>query len=124
VLAFDAKVDETQIVVEACLDRYRALGIDAEAISWDRVTLEDLSTNATPVIKTERRLDWILTRDTPRRAHALVFRRLVGEGWTVHALVSLETLGKAHRELRGAPIRLQGWWIDERGVHFGRPEIP
>ncbi|NOY56476.1 MAG: hypothetical protein GXP34_10885 [Actinobacteria bacterium] len=123
-LAFDAKVEETQIVVEACLDRYRALGLDAEAVSWDRVTLEDLSMNVTPLIKTERRLDWILTRDIPRRADALVFKRLVGEGWTVHALVPTGMLGEAHRELRGTPVRLQGWWMSEGGVHFGRPEIP
>ncbi|NIA24881.1 MAG: hypothetical protein GWP04_04865 [Gammaproteobacteria bacterium] len=123
-LACDTKVDKAEIVVEACLDRYRMLGIEAEAISWDRITLEDPSTNVTPVIKTERRLDWILTRDIPHRAHALVFERLVGEGWAVHALVPMELLGEAHRELRGTPIRLQGWWIGEGGVHFGRPEIP
>jgi len=123
-LAFDTRVDETEVVVEACLDRYRALGLEAEALSWDQVSLDDLSRHATPVIKTERRFDWILARETPCGADGPLLSRLAGEGWTVHVLVSMDRVGEAHRELRGTPIRLQGWWIDEGDVHFGRPEIP
>lgn len=121
-LAFDTKVDETEIIVEACLNRYHALGIEAEAISWSSISLDDVT--VCPVIKTDRRLDWIVARDTPSNAQITVFALMADEGWTVHALVPMEQLGAAHAELRGAPVRLQGWWIDDGGVHFGRPEIP
>ncbi len=123
-LAFDQKVDETETIAEACLDRYRALGIQAETIPWKTISLDNLDTSTDPVIKTDRRLDWIIGQETAPQRHAAVFGRLVAQGWAVHALVPMELLGETHRSLRGTPIRLQGWWIDEGGVHFGRPEIP
>jgi hypothetical protein len=123
-LAYDERVHATGIVLDACLDRYRRLGVAAEPLEWDRVDLHGPEVRTATVVRTERRLDWILTADTPLGDHVPLFERLVAEGWTVHALVPIETLGGAHRALRGCPIRLQGWWTDGGGVHFGRPEIP
>lgn len=49
---------------------------------------------------------------------------LLGKGWTLIVLVSLDRLGEAHGALRGTPCVLQGWWDDGLGVQFGAPERP
>ncbi len=49
---------------------------------------------------------------------------LAGRGWDTVALVPLERLGEAHQALRGAPCRLQPWWLEGDDIQFGCWEIP
>ena len=51
-------------------------------------------------------------------------RILDSRGWQVSVLLPLHRLGEAHAILRGAPCRLQPWWIDDSEVCFGSYETP
>ncbi len=50
--------------------------------------------------------------------------RLAGSGWHVVCLVPVASMGEAHAALRGAPCRLQPWWLAGGDVAFGRCETP
>ena len=123
-LAYEEKLLGTEDVVGACLDRYRSVGIPAREVQWQSLALNHAVPEQTSVIVTDRRLDWVLPPNVRPDDHASLFRRLAADEWTIHILLPLESLGEAHRALRTTPVLLQGWWSDEGGVHFGRPEIP
>ena len=46
------------------------------------------------------------------------------QGWDVTVLAPLALMGDTHRLLRGAPIALQPWWIDDDHVLYGAFERP
>lgn len=124
-LAYETTLLETEAIVDACIDRYHATGLSARAVTWTRFGLERASDDeASVVVSDECCLDWILASHADPGSHRPIFRRLAADGWRVHVLVPLDRLGDAHRGLRGAEVMLQGWWTDDGGVHFGRPEIP
>ncbi|MFZ0492286.1 MAG: hypothetical protein WAM81_03690 [Acidimicrobiia bacterium] len=123
-LAYEPTVLETETIVDACLDRYRAAGLSARPVAWSRLALDEAADDQASVIVSNECLDWVLTPLGDPAAHRPVFRRLAADGWQVHVLVPLERMGEAHRGLRGVAVRLQGWWLDDGSVHFGRPEIP
>jgi hypothetical protein len=124
VLAYEEKLLGTEDVVEACLDRYRSAGIPAREVRWESLSLSNAAPEHAPVIITDGRLDWVLPPNGQPGDHVSLFRRLAADEWTIHILLPLEALGEAHRALRTTPVFLQGWWADEGGVQFGRPEIP
>lgn len=49
---------------------------------------------------------------------------LAAKGWQPVVLIALDRIGEAHGELRGAPCRLQPWWVVDGTVVFGSFEIP
>lgn len=49
---------------------------------------------------------------------------LAGKGWRPIVLIALEHVGEAHGELRGAPCRLQPWWVVDDRIVFGGFEKP
>ncbi|MFQ5555474.1 MAG: hypothetical protein ACE5GC_08925 [Acidimicrobiia bacterium] len=49
---------------------------------------------------------------------------LAARGWSVDVLVPSCRLGEAHAGLRGAPCRLQPWWVDDSEISFGGYETP
>ena len=49
---------------------------------------------------------------------------LAARGWSVDVLVPSYRIGEAHAGLRGAPCRLQPWWIDDSEISFGGYETP
>jgi hypothetical protein len=58
-------------------------------------------------------------------AAAEAVRHLAAAGWEVSLLVPASLVGEAHRLLRGAPVRLQPWWLGPNDdVCFGAPEVP
>jgi hypothetical protein len=124
VLAYEEKLLGTEEIVAACLDRYRAAAIPARPVAWDRIGLDYATVEQASVIVTDRHLDWVLSPHTRPDDHTPLFRRLDADGWTIHVVVPLESLGETHAALRTAPVLLQAWWADGGGVHFGRPEIP
>ncbi len=124
-LAYETTLLETESIVDACLDRYHALGFSAHPVEWSRLALDQAADDqASVVVSDECCLDWIVSPRVDPVDYRPIFRRLAGDGWQVHVLVALERLGEAHRGLRGVDVMLQGWWTDDGGVHFGRPEIP
>jgi hypothetical protein len=51
-------------------------------------------------------------------------RSLTSAEWTACVLTSLGRMATAHEELRGTPVRLQGWWRGEdRAVHFTADQV-
>lgn len=124
-LAYETTLLETETIVDACIDRYRAAGLSARAVAWTRFGLDQTPDDeASVVVSDDCCLDWILAPHADAAGHRPIFRRLAVDGWQVHVLVPLERLGEAHRCLRGVDVMLQGWWTDDGGVHFGRPETP
>ncbi len=49
---------------------------------------------------------------------------VAAQGLSLNVLVSLDRLGEAHGELRGAPCTLQGWWFSDEDVWFAAYERP
>ena len=49
---------------------------------------------------------------------------LAAEGWQPVVLIAVDRIGEAHADLRGAPCRLQPWWMIEDQVVFGSFETP
>ncbi len=123
-LAYESTVLETEAIIDACLDRYRSVGLSARPIAWNRLALDKRADDRSSVVVSDECLDWVLTPHADPGAHRPLFRRLAADGWRVHVLVPLERMGEAHRGLRGVDVRLQGWWLDDGSVHFGQPEIP
>ena len=123
-LAYESTTLETEAIVDACLDRYRAAGLPARSVAWNRLAVDEATGEESSVIISDEYIDWVLTDQGDPGAHRPVFRRLVADGWQIHVLVPLERMGEAHRGLRGVDVRLQGWWLDDGSVHFGQPEIP
>jgi len=124
VLAYESTVLGTEAIMDACLDRYRAAGLSARSVAWNRLALDEATGDQSSVIVSDECLDWVLAAHGDPAAHRPVFRRLAADGWQIHVLVPLERMGEAHRGLRGVDVRLQGWWLDDGSVHFGQPEIP
>jgi hypothetical protein len=71
-----------------------------------------------------RVVEIVIPEEVPCDAVAPATRLLAGRGWDVAVLVPAFRLGEAHGSLRGAPCRLQPWWIDGGEVCFGAYEIP
>jgi hypothetical protein len=125
VLAYETTLLETEGIVDACVERYRAAGLSAHPVAWSRLALDQTGDDqASVVVSDECCLDWVLASHSDPASHRPIFRRLSADGWLVYVLVPLDRLGEAHRGLRGIDVLLQGWWLDEGGVHFGRPETP
>ncbi|HEX9977020.1 MAG TPA: hypothetical protein VGB41_00160 [Acidimicrobiia bacterium] len=55
---------------------------------------------------------------------AAVSRTSTGPEWQLSVIVPASRMGEAHRALRGSPVTLQPWWVDQEGVRFGGPEVP
>lgn len=46
------------------------------------------------------------------------------QGWRVVVLLPLHLMGDGHRLLRGAPLLLQPWWLNDEQVLYGAHERP
>ena len=66
----------------------------------------------------------VLPEEAPCETVAAATWLLNDRGWDVSVLLPLHRLGEAHATLRGAPCRLQSWWIDDGEVRFGGYETP
>ncbi len=124
-------LQETEVmrVVEACRDHYRARGVTAEVGQWQHLSLSPdevaiLDSLPAVVAAAERRVEYVLDRTADPTVAAVAAGRLAALGWEVWVLVPVARMGTAHAVLRGLPLRLQPWWRDEAGVHFGGPEVP
>lgn len=128
-VALALRETEVMQVVEACRDHYLARGVTAETGQWQRLSLSPeevaiLDSLPAVVAPSERRVECVLDHTADPTVAGVASNRLAALGWELWVLVPVARMGTAHAVLRGLPLRLQPWWRDGAGVHFGGPEVP
>lgn len=79
---------------------------------------------AVTVIPGLRRIECLVDDSVDYESLWKSLRGLTSAEWTACVLTSLPAMATAHEELRGTPVRLQGWWRDEhRAVHFTADQV-
>jgi hypothetical protein len=68
-------------------------------------------------------VECVLGDDGPFDPVGRAVSRMAASGWAVTVVVPSGRLGDAHRDLRGRPGVVQGFWRDGDGVQFGRHEV-
>lgn len=81
--------------------------------------------NAVPVLTIEasRRVEVILDNSVDRTIWSWLAAFPCRETWQLCALVPLNRLGEAHNWLCDADFEVQGWWMHNGSISFGRVEI-
>lgn len=139
----ELQLDEVEReTLAASLDAWRATGEDPAVTSWDELcpgfasrigsgvgsgvgTRVGSGVAAVTVIPNARRIECLVREPADFEELGDVLRVLVAAQWTACLITSLRTLSRAHEELRGAPVYLQGWWRDsESAVHFTADQVP
>ena len=85
---------------------------------------KELGTLRAVVASTERHIEVVLDAGVEASSLAPGLWELAAKGWQPVVLIALDRIGAAHVELRGAPCRLQPWWIVDDTVVFGGFETP
>jgi hypothetical protein len=127
--------------LDASLWAWRAAGVDAALTTWDEVlpplrgagaasdpygvgasvapVAAPAGVEAVTVIPSLRRIECLVDDTVDYAALRASLAELTGAEWTACVLTALGRMAHAHSELRGSPVRVQGWWRDEqRAVHF------
>jgi hypothetical protein len=133
--------EEDRAALDASLRAWRAAGIDAALTTWGDVlpaagatvpdpyglgALAPLPTGveAVTVIPELRRVECLVDSSVDYDALRRSLASLTGAEWTACVLTALGRMARAHEELRGTPVRLQGWWRDEdSAVHFTADQV-
>ena len=76
------------------------------------------------VAKSDRTVEIVLDDGVDAASLASGLWALAAKGWQPVVLIALDRIGAAHVDLRGAPCRLQAWWIHDEQVVFGGFEAP
>ena len=71
------------------------------------------------VAKADRTVEIVLDAGVDAASLAPGLWALAAQGWQPVVLIALDRIGEAHVDLRGAPCRLQAWWMAEDQVVFG-----
>ncbi len=125
-LAMQTESTEVDSVLAACCRLYAARRLNVESL--DAVELRDGRAGGIRlrgvVVHEENRIECVAPRGADVSVYAGTLDALARAGWEVWVLVPIETLGSAHRHLRGVATTLQPWWDTEIGIVFGRPETP
>ena len=85
---------------------------------------EGLGSLRAVVVESERSVEIVLDAEVDGAALAPGLWGLSAKGWQPVVLIALDRIGEAHVELRGAPCRLQPWWLHDDEVVFGGFETP
>ena len=97
-----------EIVVESPLSTLADLDADCPAVSMPAASELECYPDASSM-----------------EAVAMAAGVLADDGWAITVVVSGVDMGEAHRVLRGRPVTLQPWWLDNSGnLCFGGPEVP
>ena len=73
-LAYESTVLETEAIVDACLDRYRAAGLSAQSVAWNRLAVDEATGEESSVVLSDESLDWVLTAQGDPGAHRRQFQ--------------------------------------------------
>ena len=76
------------------------------------------------VAESERTVEIVLDAGVDAAALAPGLWALAAKGWQPLVLIALDRIGEAHGALRGAPCKLQAWWVHDEHVVFGGFETP
>lgn len=68
-------------------------------------------------------VECVIGDDDPIASVGPAISRMAASGWAVTVLVPTARLGEAHRDLRGRPGVVQGFWREDDGIQFGRHEV-
>ncbi|MEZ5176396.1 MAG: hypothetical protein R2823_09360 [Acidimicrobiia bacterium] len=114
------------VVTEAVLDVYRAQLDDATEMALAELTERAGSVGAVRAIVAaeSRTVEIVLDDDASPDTLTDVAWFLHERSWQVNVLVHLSRLGDTHTDLRGTPVTLQGWWLDDDAVRFAGFERP
>lgn len=125
-VAVQEPTTNVDFVTEAVLAAYRSHVDDAHEMALAEFLDSPVEVGATRAIvaKKARMVEIVLDGDTHIEALTEVAWELDKRSWLFNVLVSLDRLGDAHTDLRGAPCTLQGWWFDEDAVRFTGFERP
>jgi len=117
-------------VAAAAQEYWRGLGETSQVFDW-AVIASALGIEPGEVIKTAvvlpqlGRIECVLDDRTDMRRAGEQLSALLVRGWSVNALLPMQSLGAAHQALRGLRIHLQGWWApDDQRLRFTSPETP
>lgn len=113
-------------VSEAVLAAHRAHVDEATEMSLAEFLDSPVDAGAVRAVVAERAriVEVVLDGDTDVAVLSEVAWALDERSWLLNVVVSLDRLGEAHTELRGAPCTLQGWWFDDDAVRFSGFETP
>lgn len=113
-------------VSEAVLASHRAHVNEATEMSLAEFLDSPVDAGAVRAVVAERArvVEIVLDADTDVAILSEVAWALDERSWLLNVVVSLNRLGEAHTELRGAPCTLQGWWFDDDAVRFSGFETP
>lgn len=125
-VAVQEPTTNVDFVTEAVLAAYRAHVDDAHEMALAEFLDSPVEVGAmrAVVAKKARLVEIVLDGDTEIEVLTEVAWKLDDRSWLLNVLVSLDRLGQAHTDLRGAPCTLQGWWFDEDTVRFTDFERP
>lgn len=114
-------------VAEAATASYAARGrrvLEIPLIEMVHVSVGADVASMRSIVSVEDRTVELVVDGDPFEAIAPAVWALAARGWEVVALAPCGRNGEAHRALRGTPCRIQPWWLEEDGVHFGSHEQP
>jgi len=123
VLAADAPTALRGRVANAVAGGYARLGCTVVEMPLAEVSGFPGATGAAVVAADLEAVECVADDDLSAAAQAV--RLLAAAGWQVSLVVPAGSMGEAHRLLRGAPVRVQPWWLGpDDDVCFGVPEVP
>lgn len=123
VLAADAPTARRGRVIDAVAGGYARLGHLVVEMPLAEVSGFPGARGAAVVAADLEAIECVADDDLSAAAQAV--RLLAAAGWQVSLVVPAGSMGEAHRLLRGAPVRLQPWWLGAGDdVCFGAPEVP
>ncbi len=133
--------------LDASLWAWRAAGIDAALTTWADIlagagqvlppargvsdpyglgepVASPSGIEAVTIIPSLRRIECLVSDEVDYESLWKSLRGLTNAEWTACVLTGLGRMAHAHSELRGLPVRVQGWWRDENAdVHFTADQV-
>lgn len=116
---------DTDKVVEETRRQYRLRRESVEAMPLADMVTKGRVADVPCVVAIKQRIVEIVVDDGRDLAPLVTSAwHLEEQGWRITVLTPLRLLGDAHRLLRGAPVLLQGWWIEGDAVLYADFERP
>ena len=116
---------DTDRVVEETRHQYRLRREQVEAMALADMVTKGRVADVPCVVALKQRIVEIVIddgRDIAPLVPSAWF--LENQGWQIIVLTPLRLMGDAHRLLRGSPVKLQPWWIEDEQVLYGSFERP
>ncbi|MDJ0790633.1 MAG: hypothetical protein QNJ71_01935 [Acidimicrobiia bacterium] len=125
-VAVQESTTSVDFVVGAVVENHRARVEPSRALTLAEIIDAPVDVGAVRAVMAPAAASVEIVADAESSLHQLNAAAwgIAAQGLAVNVLVSLDRLGEAHSELRGAPCTLQGWWMHDGEVHFAGYERP